>query len=168
MKTTSEEEDKITSNIDIYKKDNNFEEDPDIEDNPGSANNKQESKTTPDTVDRIPSQTDIYLRETDYEDYLKCEDNFGCTINRKELDISRSQTPIQSEQKILDKFLELSKSKTMKEAPDLAIIRLTGKSLISNISNQHLAGKSWRPNDSQDQVETSYHPGCGSDSVSLT
>ena len=156
MKTTSEEEDKITSNIDIYKKDNNFEEDPDIEDNPGSANNKQESKTTPDTVDRIPSQTDIYLRETDYEDYLKCEDNFGCTINRKELDISRSQTPIQSEQKILDKFLEVSNS-------NLAVIRLAGQSLIPNISNQRLAGKSY-----QDQVLTSEYSGRGSSSKSQT
>ena len=134
MKTTAKEVGKITSNIDIYKKDNNFEDVPYMKDNPGSANTKQELKTTSDTVDRIPSQTDIYLRETNYEDDLKCEDYFGCTIDRQELDISRPQTPRQSEQKILDKFLEVFKSKTIKKTPDLAVIGLTENQMfLTNI-----------------------------------
>ena len=128
-------------------------------------------KTTSSTVDEIPSNNDIYIKDNNFEDDLTFEDNLGCPTDFKNFEKredSKSQIPDQPERQVLGKFLEGSKSITKKNAPDLALTGLTGITLSSTISNQHLAGESWRPNDHQDQVETSEHSGCGSNSVSLT
>ena len=128
-------------------------------------------KTTSSPVDEIPSNIDIYKKDNNFEDDLTFEDNLGCPTDLKnfeKVEDSKFQTPDQPERQVLGKFLEGSNSITKKNAPDLAVTGLTGRSLISTISNQHLAGESWRPNDHQDQVETSEHSGIGSNSVSLT
>ena len=46
MKKTSSTVDQVTSNIDIYMKDNNFEDDPNFEDNLGCATDMPIMKTT--------------------------------------------------------------------------------------------------------------------------
>ena len=105
-------------------------------------------KTTSSTVDEISSNIDIYTRDNNFEDDRTCEDNLGCPTDCKNFEKgedSKSQTPDQPERQFLGKFLEGSKSITMKNAPDLAVTGLAGISLFSTISNQHLAGESWRP-----------------------
>ena len=125
-------------------------------------------KTTSNTVDQTTSNINIYMKDNNFEDDLVFEDNLGCTTNSRSCEGSRPQTPKQPEKQFLEKFLEGSKFQTMNAAPDLAVSRLAGKTLISQISNQHLAGGSWRPNDRKDQVETSDNSGKGSISQSLT
>ena len=134
---------------------------------------KPKLKTTSNIVDKKSSTTNIYKKDNNFEDDLTSEDNFGCPTGYKSHEKrknSNPQTPDKPERQDLEKFPECSNTITItkKNAPDLAVTGLAGNQLFSTISNQHLAGESLRPNDSQDQVETSYHPGCGSDSVSLT
>ena len=89
MKKTSSTVDQVTSNIDIYMKDNNLEDDPDIKDNPGCPTNKPIMKTTSNMVDQLPSHIDICLKENNFEDDLKFEYNLGCTTDRQKLEASR-------------------------------------------------------------------------------
>ena len=124
--------------------------------------------TTSSIVDKIPSNIDIYMKDNNFEHDLAFEDNLGCATDVKNVEDRKSQTPDQPERQCLEKFLEVSKSPTMKEAPDLAVKRLTGIPLLSQLSNQQLAGESLRPNDHQDQVATSEYSGKGSTSISLT
>ena len=108
------------------------------------------------------------MKDNNFEDDLNFEDNLGCATERQNLEVSRPQKPEQPERQVLEKFLECSKSQTIKKALDLAVKRLTGIALFSQLSNQHLAGESCRPNDHQDQVVTSENSGRGSISKSLT